>query len=337
MRISIITAFLATTVSLAGCAGSTNVYPLFPAEKTTAFTSNFTSGYRYQFGVGVPRNYEYAIYAYEKAADKGDAKALNNLGVMAMRGEGTSVSPGKASSYFKKAALLGSASAHYNLGLLADNGRNPANAAKEYRIAAEMGHPEAQYRLSTMIESGEVISRDPGEARRLLDMAVARQNKEALARIDGIRTAADVTRYLSTENCQECSDTATAGMATRGLDGLAQLADNGDASARYNLAVRRLQGNGANPDVSEAARLFTVAARQGYAPAQRQLAQMYLRGQAVGKSKVLAHMWLNLAARSDGEEGRAALGEMEALEQTMTTSEIDQAQDLAASGANKGR
>jgi hypothetical protein len=64
---------------------------------------------------------------------------------------------------------------------------------------------------------------------------------------------------------------------------------------------------------------------------------MYLRGQAVGKSKVLAHMWLNLAARSDGEEGRAALGEMEALEQTMTTSEIDQAQDLAASGANKGR
>ncbi len=337
MRITIITAFLAATASLAGCAGSTNVYPLFPAEQTTAFTSDFTAGYRYQFGIGVPRNYEYAIYAYEKAADKGDAKALNNLGVMAMRGEGSSVSPGKGGSYFRKAAQLGSASAHFNLGLIADNGRNPAKAAEEYRIAAEMGHAEAQYRLSTMIESGEVLSKEPGEARRMLDMAVARQDKDALARINGIRTDKDVARYLATENCTECTGAADKAMAARGLDALNQLAEEGDASARYNLAVRLLQGNDANSDPSEAARLFTLAARQGYAPAQRQLAQMHLRGQAVAKSKVLAHMWLNLAARSDGDEGKTAFTEMEALEQSMTSAEIDQAQDLAATGANKGR
>lgn len=337
MRLSLLAGFLLTTATLAGCAGSTDVYPLFPAEKTTAEASGFVNGYRYQFGVGVPRNYEYAVYAYEKAADKGDAKALNNLGVMAMRGEGSSVSPSKAASFFKKAAALGSASAHFNLGLIADNGRAPALAAEEYRIAAEMGHPEAQYRLSTMIESGEVRSNDPTESRRMLDMAVSRGSKDALARVNGILRDSDITRYLSAENCPQCTSAAEKGMADRALGGLETLAGEGDASAQYNLGVRLLQGNGANSDASEAARQFTLAARQGYAPAQRQLAQLYLRGQAVGRSKVLAHMWLNLASRNDGEEGRQALAEMEALEQSMTTAEIDEAQDLAASGANKGR
>jgi TPR repeat protein len=200
-----------------------------------------------------------------------------------------------------------------------------------------MGHPEAQYRLSTMLESGEVRSDDPTESRRLLDMAVARQDKDALARIDGIRKTSDIARYLSTESCADCNSAPEKDMAARGLTGLQQLAEDGDASARYNLAVRNLQGNGANRDPAEAARLFTLSARQGYAPAQRQLAQLYLRGEGVGRSKVLAHLWFNLAARSDGEDGKAALGEMEALEQSMTTAEIDQAQDLAASGANKGR
>lgn len=337
MRTSLLTAIFATTISLAGCAGSTDVYPLFPAEKTTAESGRFVDGYRYQYGAGVPRNYEYAIWAYEEAGAKGDAKALNNLGVMALRGEGSSVSPSKAAGYFKKAALLGSASAHYNLGLMADMNGNSVKAAEEYRIAAEMGLPEAQYRLSTMLESGEVQSNDSKEWRHLLDKAVARGDKQALSRIDGIKRERDINRYLATENCPECVAPPEKAMADRGLSQLKQLADKGDASAQYNLGVRLLQGKSANSDPSEAARMFTLAARQGYAPAQRQIAQMHLRGEAVGRSKVLAHMWLNLAARDDGTDGRAALGEMEALEQTMTTDEINQAQDLAASGANKGR
>jgi TPR repeat protein len=98
-----------------------------------------------------------------------------------------------------------------------------------------------------------------------------------------------------------------------------------------------MTGNGANKDDAEAARLFTLASRQGYAPAQRQLAQMYLRGDAVGKSKIIAHSLLNLAAKGTGAEADAARQEMEKLEQAMSASEIAEAQKLAAVDAAKGR
>jgi hypothetical protein len=213
----------------------------------------------------------------------------------------------------------------------------PGKAAEEYRIAAEMGHSDAQYRLSILLESQEVVPLDPNEWRRMLDMAVASGNAEARARIEGIVKPDDVIRYLSSENCIACSSKGEFAMADRSLKGLTGLAKDGDPSAQYILAIRHMNANGVNSNPSEAARLFTLAARQGYAPAQRQLAQMYLRGQAVGKSKVVAHSWLNLAARDKGVEGTAAKAEMEALEQSMSVAEIEDAQNLAAQGANRGR
>lgn len=341
MRRFAITGILAMSAAVTGCAGSTHVYPLFPAEATTAQSRGFETGYRFENGVDVPRNYERAIEEYERASKFGDAKATNNLGVMAMKGQGVSLSRSSAMSYFKKAAELGSSSAHFNMGLLFESGfqgsYQPGRAAEEYRIAAEMGHSEAQYRLSILLETKEAISLDPNEWRRMLDMAVANGNKSATERVEGIIKPTDVTRYLSSENCKSCGSTGEFKMADRSLKGLSELAAAGDPSAQYNLAVKYLNANGANLDPSEAARLFTLSARQGYAPAQRQLAQMYLRGQAVGKSKVIAHSWLNLAARDTGADGSAAKAEMEALEQSMSVTEIEDAQDLAAQGANRGR
>ena len=332
---------LAMSTALVGCAGSTFVYPLFPAETTTAQSRGFENGYRFENGIGVPRNYERAIEEYQRASKFGDAKATNNLGVMAMKGQGSSISRSSAMSYFRKAAEMGSSSAHFNMGLLLESGfqgsYQPGKAAEEYRIAAEMGHSEAQYRLSILLETREAIPLDPNEWRRMLDMAVASGNKSATDRVEGILKPADVTRYLSSENCKACGSVGEFSMTDRSLKGLTELAEAGDPSARYNLAIKYMNANGANSDPSEAARLFTLAARQGYAPAQRQLAQMYLRGQAVGKSKVIAHSWLNLAARDKGAEGTAAKAEMEALEQSMSVAEIEDAQNLAAQGANRGR
>src|SRR5690606_10099893 len=127
----------------------------------------------------------------------------------------------------------------------------------------------------------------------------------------------------------DCDRAPEKAMAARGMESLKALAASGDAPARYNLAVRLLKGEDANHDPSEAARLFTLAARQGYAPAQRQLAHMHLRGRAVARSRTLAHAWLNLAARHPTAEGRAARAEMEELELSMTPAEIAKAQSIA--------
>lgn len=345
MRGIILVSLLAGTAFIASC--STNTYPIFPAEVTTRNTATYDAAYAYQNGVGVPRDYEKAARMYRMAAAKGDPRAENNLGVMALRGDGRSPSYSTAASHFRRAAKEGSAAAHYNLGLMHDAGlgfpHNPAAAVREYRAASEMGLAEAQYRLATMFENGIGTPRNAGEARRLYQMAAIGGKTDAYAsltslRAGPIRDEAHLRSLVAIDNCLECaSDESMSGVAARDYNELRNLADIGDAPARYNLAVRLLNGNHANQDPSEAARLFTLSARQGYAPAQRQLAQMHLRGQAVAKSKVLAHAWLNLAAKSDGAEASKARGQLEELEVAMTVSEIREAQEIAASWDGKGR
>jgi TPR repeat protein len=344
MRGILLVSLFATSL-LASC--STSIYPIFPAETTNRDTGTYDAAHRYQTGDGVPRDYDKATKLYGKASAKGDARAETNLGVMAMRGEGRSVNYSTAVSHFRKAAEAGSAAAHYNLGLMYDSGigfsHNPEGAVREYRIAAEQGLAEAQYRLAIMFENGYGTRADPVEAKRLYEMAAvggkseAYRNVSALAGKD-IRNESVLLSLLAVDNCDDCADdAAAAGVAERDYNGLKELADKGDAPARYNLAVRLLNGDNVNQDPSEAARLFTLAARQGYAPAQRQLAQMHLRGQAVAKSKVLAHSWLNLASKTGGAEADKARGQMEELEVSMTTAEIAEAQKIAASGYSKGR
>ncbi|WP_327211064.1 tetratricopeptide repeat protein [Rhizobium leguminosarum] len=329
---------------LSGCSfGPTTSYPLLPAETTTKLSESFDNGFIYENGLGTPRNYEKAAYFYSKAAAKGDARAINNLGVMAAQGRGSSVSGQKALSYFRDAAARSSAAAHYNIGLMYDAGtglgRSRANAAAEYRMAAEMGHAAAQQRLAEILRSGDGVAADPQEAARLSEMAASRGDADALAGFPSLAGAdlRTISKYFAVEHCGSCGSAADKGMAGRQIAGLSDLAAKGDAVAQYNLGVHYLQGNGAVLDPSEAARLFTLSGRQGYAAAQRQLAQMHLRGQAVAQSKVLAHAWLNLASKDAGEEGAKAAAEMESLEVSMSADEIREAQSIAASGALKGR
>nr|WP_250808024.1 tetratricopeptide repeat protein [Neorhizobium tomejilense] len=345
MRGILLVTLFASSALLASC--STNSYPIFPAELTAGNTATYDAAHAYQNGTGVPRDYERAARLYAKAAAKGDARAENNLGVMAMRGEGRSVNYSTAAGHFRKAAEAGSAAARYNLGLMHDSGigfsHNPSAAVREYRIASEMGLAEAQYRLAVMFENGIGTRSDAAEARRLYQMAAVGGKSEAYGSLTAlagksIRSEGQLRSLLAVDNCPECKgDSALEGVAARDYNGLKGLADGGDAPARYNLGVRLLNGDHANQDPSEAARLFTLSARQGYAPAQRQLAQMHLRGQAVAKSKVLAHAWLNLASKTDGNEAETARQQMVELEVAMTSSEIREAQDIAASWYGKGR
>lgn len=346
MRGILLVSLFASSALLAACS-TQSAYPLFSAEVTSGNTATYDAAHRYQEGDGVPRDYAKATRLYRKASARGDARAETNLGVMALRGEGRNVNYSTAAAHFRKAAEAGSAAARYNLGLMHDSGigfpHNPQAAVREYRIAAEQGLAEAQYRLAVMVEHGYGTSADPREAKRLYEMAAIGGNTEAyrnLASLAGkdIRNEAVLRSLLAVDNCGDCGgNEASSGLAARDYNGLKALADKGDAPARYNLAVRLLNGDHANQDPSEAARLFTLAARQGYAPAQRQIAQMHLRGQAVAKSKVLAHSWLNLASKTEGSEADTARAQMEELEVAMTTSEIAEAQKIAADWYSKGR
>lgn len=331
---------------LAGCqsgqAERTSIYPVFPSEIAgpAAGESDFEKGFILENGLGVPRNYSAAISAYKSAAMSGDARALNNLGVMAATGRGVSGGFERAENHFISAAKGGSSSAHYNLGLISETKGNPAAARIEYRMAAEQGHAAAQFRLATLIQEGIGGPVLRQEAQRLRGLAAVNGDPEALSSlsaVSGLMTRDAARDHFAIENCSTCASEQEKGMGVRSIAALEELAMSGDSSARYNLGVRHLQGEGVVKDPSEAARHFELAARSGHAPSQRQLAQMHMRGQAVAYSKVLAYYWLNLAARGESLDARSARRELEQLEVTMSPAQVLEAQALSTHGDAIGR
>lgn len=96
---------------------------------------------------------------YQNAAERGNADAQNNLGVMYERGDGVPQNRTAAVKWFRLAADQGHADAQNNLGAMYAYGRgiprNFAEAAKWFRIAADQGNTYAQYNLAELFYAGE--------------------------------------------------------------------------------------------------------------------------------------------------------------------------------------
>ena len=110
------------------------------------------------------------------------------------------------------------------------------------------------------------------------------------------------------------------------LDTVRQAAEQGDATAQFNLGNMYANGEGVPKDDAEAVRWFRLAAEQGYASAQFNLGLMYTTGRGVLKDSVLAHMWLNIAGANGNEAAREL---RDNLEDDMTRAEISRATELA--------
>ncbi len=99
-------------------------------------------------------NFEEALKWYMKAAEQGDASALNNLGCMYLVGDGVEEDTEKAFKLFHKSAEIGNDSSQYNVGLMIHEGvgtiTNKEEAVKWIRLAAEQGHAEAQTMLNNI-------------------------------------------------------------------------------------------------------------------------------------------------------------------------------------------
>jgi len=111
-------------------------------------------------------------------------------------------------------------------------------------------------------------------------------------------------------------------------------ADQGDASAQSNLGVGYDRGQGVPQDYQEAAKWYRRAAEQGEARAQYTLARMYYFGQGIPQDYVFAHMWANLAASQGGED---AVEKRDAIAMKMTPQQIAEAQRLAREWKAKGK
>jgi TPR repeat protein len=107
---------------------------------------------------------------------------------------------------------------------------------------------------------------------------------------------------------------------------LRPLANQGDASAQYNLGLMYAKGDGVPQNYAEALKWFGLAADQGDADAQYNLGTMYTNGRGVPQDYVLAHMWFNLSA---AQGVQIAVTQRDRIATRMTPAQIAEAQKLA--------
>ena len=103
-------------------------------------------------------------------------------------------------------------------------------------------------------------------------------------------------------------------------------ADQGDAITQFNLGLMYAEGQGLPRDHTESGKWFRKAADQGDANAQANLGVMYANGLGVPEDLILSCMWLNLAAAQGSEDARSA---RDKLVSHMTPAQIAEAQRTA--------
>ena len=107
-------------------------------------------------------------------------------------------------------------------------------------------------------------------------------------------------------------------------------ADQGNASAQYNLGNAYGLGQGVPQDYAQAAAWYRKAAEQGHADAQFNLGAAYGIGEGVPEDYVESHKWLNLAAsRASAEKQKQFVETRDGVAQLMTPAQLAEAEKLA--------
>jgi tetratricopeptide (TPR) repeat protein/CHAT domain-containing protein len=115
-----------------------------------------------------PSSQATSFQAIVEKAERGDADAQYNLGVMYYLGKEVAQNYVEAAKWFRQAAEQGYAQAQYNLGIMYANGKgviqNDTSATKWFRKAAEQGYAQAQFILGARYSLGKGVAQNYVEA-----------------------------------------------------------------------------------------------------------------------------------------------------------------------------
>ncbi|MFZ6773259.1 tetratricopeptide repeat protein [Undibacterium sp. SXout7W] len=144
------------------------------ADKDNA-DAQFNLGLMYLNGEGIEENYQQAMHWFEQSAAQNNVRAQVNLARMYAKGKGVAPDYNTAVSWFKKAADQGYADAQYSLGVLYVTGNGTSldfNKAKDlFQQAADQNNASAQYQLGLMYFKGKGMTVDKVEAYKWMTLA----------------------------------------------------------------------------------------------------------------------------------------------------------------------
>ena len=213
------------------------------------------------------------IETIENRAEKGDADAQLDLGLMYYLGEGKGKNNTKAEEWIRKAAEQGQAEAQFNLGFLYSNGisKDSEKSQKEaiiwYTKSAEQGNDSAQCNLGIAYAAGNGVQRDYNEAMRWLRKSATQGNATAQFNI-GLLYSNGADELGLQKDFREAAEW------------FRKAATAGNVNAQYNLAQLYEDGNGIPKDDNQAFFWYHEAAERGNAEAQCKLGNMYAEGRA---------------------------------------------------------
>ena len=245
---------------------------------------------------------DYDAAALRRAADAGDVGAMNELGICYEFGMGgVGVDAAEGAHWYTRAveASIPPAEAYCNLANCYYRGygvlKNLSEAARLWRIAAEMGDPDAQYRLGLCLEVGKGVPYNPVEAfkwhKRAADAGLALAQVEVgKSLLAGLGVPED----------------KAAGVAY-----FRRSADQGVAAAMFNLGLCYCTGFGVPRDKPQSAVWFTRARDAGFSDAATALAEIAptltpaMRAKVDQLAALLPHTPTSASAGASGGAGGA--------------------------------
>lgn len=134
-------------------------------------------------GCDTPSDDKPSISDLVNAAEKGDANAQAELGIIYSKGEGVEPSYQKSYDWSAKAALQGDPCGQTTLGYLYEMGhgvhQNYQTAAKWYKKSADQGNACAQVNLGNLYEQGQGVDQDFKQAANLYLQSAEQGNMNA--------------------------------------------------------------------------------------------------------------------------------------------------------------
>ena len=199
--------------------------------------------------------------------------------------------------------------------------KNPGEAVKWFRKAADKGAAEAQFNIGFIYSKGDGVRQDMKETLKWYrkaaeqNYAIAQSSLGAIYYFGNDILGSDVARDFS-----------------EALKWNQKAAEQADPSGEWLLGDAFEYGNGVQQDYVEAAKWYESAAEQGHPIAQFSLGLLYAKGDGVPKDYVQAYKWWNLSAAQGNETAKKNLIK---AERKMTPEQIAEAQHLSTAVSKK--
>ena len=237
-----------------------------------------------------------------KAANRGNAEAMNYLGVRLATGVGVATNRVEAIRWYQRAAELGHSAAMSNLarfclvphylpdGTLAP--ADPPKAVQWFLKSAEFGYPPAMHQLAICYRDGKGASKAPDLAMRWSRQAAEFGDASAM-------------QYLGSVCC--VGNDAPRDPA-EGFRWHLRAAERGNTVAMVDSGIHLQSGNGVAQNHQEAVAWFRRAATGGHRDGMYQLGQCFALGRGVVLDKQEAVRWYRASAEAGSASGMVALG-----------------------------